>query len=79
MLYGTTVWGNSPYDVGSFPYQMPMFRCWLKPYPKYIGSNKDFWLRTQIGGDAWTYFHYGVITFAWKDIEKGVKPYFLLK
>ena len=75
MVYGTTVWANSGYEVGCINSQFPLFAL----APEYIHRRFDYWLRGVGGATSFAIVSsYGLAYYNGASYSYGVRPFFFV-
>lgn len=75
MVYGTTVWANSGYEVGCINSQFPLFAL----APEYIHRRFYYWLRGVGSATSFAYVSYnGLASFNSASYSSGVRPFFFV-
>lgn len=75
MVYGTTVWANSGYEVGCINSQFPLFAL----APEYIHRRFVYWLRGVRGAPYFALVDYsGLADYGNASHSLGVRPFFFV-
>ena len=75
MVYGSYVWGASPYEVGMDKSQLSIFRL----YPRFVNIHTSWWLRSVYTASAVTYVNSsGFAAAAGSANSLGVRPRFCI-
>lgn len=75
-IFGTKIWGSSPYDVGINYSQFRLFQL----APRFIRNNPNYWLRN-IVSSSWVAFVYSTGSATYRAASSpwiGVRPFALL-
>ena len=75
MVYGTTVWANSGYEVGCINSQLPLFAL----APEYIHRRFSYWFRGVRSATSFALVYYtGYANYANASYSLGVRPFFFV-